>query len=217
MNRWEGFHLWPTACKNTPTLYFWLARNNEEASHERRSDRIDEMNIAPAFFQIATDSLFSVIVIWIDKLFDEEGGAGFFNFLTYVEYNRSSLALSELKRRRQYPNDHWMLRDRDSISLRDIEEHRQKIRDLEALPNFKLRRDKFQAHFDRAYFFDRGRITTEAPLTWADLERATELMWGILNTYSVAFDGKSYAGEPLNAGDVEHLLDFLHRARKKRE
>ena len=40
-------------------------------------------------------------------------------------------------------------------------------------------------------------------------------MWDILNTYSVAFDGKSYAGEPLNAADVDHLLNFLHRARKK--
>src|SRR4051812_26898967 len=133
--------------------------------HERQVDRIDEMNIAPAFFQLATDALFSVIVIWIDKLFDERGGAGFFNFLTYVEYNRVSLSVAELQRRQQYRDGHWML-NRESITLEDINNHRRQIRELEALPNFTLRRDKFQAHFDKAYFFERGRLATEAPLTW---------------------------------------------------
>lgn len=183
--------------------------------HERRGDRIEEMNIAPAFFQLITDALFSVIVIWIDKLFDERGGAGFFNFLTYVEYNRSLLSLSELKRRRQYPDGHWML-NRESITLDVINDHRRQIRELEALPKFTLRRDKFQAHFDKAYFFERGRLATEAPLMWSDLEKATALMWDILNTYSTSFDGKSYAGEPLNAADVDDLLDTLHFARTAR-
>jgi len=184
--------------------------------HERMADRVDEMNIAPAFFQVVNDALFSVIVIWIDKLFDEHGGAGFFNFLTYVEHNRSSFSVSELKRRRQYPDGHWML-DRESITLDTVDEHRRQIRELEALPSFTLRRDKFHAHFDKAYFFERGRLATEAPLTWPDLEKATDRMWDILNTYSTAFDGKSYAGEPLNAADVDYLLDALHAAREGKQ
>lgn len=183
--------------------------------HERMEDRRDEINIAPAFFQLVIDALFSGIIIWIDKLFDEHGGAGFFDFLTYVEYNRSALSIAELQRRKQYPNGHWML-NREPITLDTINDHRQRIRDLEALPSFALRRDKFQAHFDRDYFFERGRFATEAPITWGDLDKATELMWDILNTYSAAFDGKLYAGEPINATDVDYLLDALHAARKRR-
>lgn len=181
--------------------------------HDRKGDRLEEMNIAPAFFHGVNDALFSVIVIWIDKLLDERGSAGFFNFLTFVEYNRSALSVAELKRRRQYADGHWML-DRQSIALATIVEHRERIRALEALPSFALRRDKFHAHFDSAYFFERRRLATEAPLEWSDLEKATSLMWDILDTYSVAFDGTSYGGELVNAADVDHLLDALHEARE---
>ncbi len=184
--------------------------------HERMADRRDEMNIAPAFFQLTIDSLFSSIVIWTDKLLDEHGERGFFDFLTYVEYNRDALTISALKRRRQYPDGHWML-NRDEITLNTINDHRAQIRALEALPSFALRRDKFQAHFDKGFFFDRERFATEAPIKWGDLDKATELMWDILNTYSTAFDGKTYAGEPINASDVDHLLDALHAARKRKK
>jgi hypothetical protein len=40
---------------------------------ERRADRLDEMNIAPAFFQTVTDALFSAIILWVDKLFASVG------------------------------------------------------------------------------------------------------------------------------------------------
>lgn len=39
--------------------------------YERRNDRFEEMNIAPAFFSVVTDGLLSAIVLWFDKLFDE--------------------------------------------------------------------------------------------------------------------------------------------------
>ncbi len=184
--------------------------------HERMVDRLEEINVAPAFFGLVLDSLFSSIVIWTDKLFDKRGERGFFDFLTYVEYNRAALTLSELKLRRQYPDGHWML-NRDEITLNTIIEHREKIGALEGLPSFALRRDKFQAHFDKGYFFNRERFAAEAPITWGDLDKTTELMWDILNTYSVAFDGRSYAGEPINASDVEHLLNALHAARKRKK
>jgi hypothetical protein len=74
--------------------------------HERMADRLNEINIAPAFFQITIDALLSGIVMWTHKFFDENGERGLFNFLTYIEYNRDALTLSELQRRKEYPNDH---------------------------------------------------------------------------------------------------------------
>ena len=41
--------------------------------HERMADRLDELNIAPAFFRTVIAALLSGIVIWVHKLFDEQG------------------------------------------------------------------------------------------------------------------------------------------------
>lgn len=36
--------------------------------HEKKSDRLDAMNIAPAFFGCSLDAFFTSIVIWTHKL-----------------------------------------------------------------------------------------------------------------------------------------------------
>jgi len=164
------------------------------------------MNLAPAFFQVTEDALFTAIVLWADKLFDEKGECGLFNFLTFIEYNRKWLSVAELQHRREYPDGHWMLDGRTQITASSIDADRQKIRKLEALKSFRLRRDKFHGHFDREYFFDRSRLAVEAPIKWSDLEEAGIVMGSILNDYSVDFDGVSYSGETLNIGDLEALL-----------
>lgn len=184
--------------------------------HERRADRLAEMNAAPAFFQVVIDALFSVIVLWVDKLFDEKGERGFFNFLAFVEHNRKILAVSELKRRKHYPDGHWML-NRKPIALETIEDHRKRIRDVKSLPSFRIRRDKFHAHFDKEYFFERTKLAEEAPLKWGDLAQIKELMSDILNTFSAAYDGKLYELEYMNINDVDHVLNGLHRRRKRRK
>jgi hypothetical protein len=179
--------------------------------HERREDRLNELNIAPAFFGTVIDALFSVIILWVDKLFDEKGERGFFNFLTFIEYNRESISIAALQRRRGYPDGHRML-ERTPITLAVINEDRARIRALEALPSFKLRRDKFHGHFDKDYFFDRKRLRVEAPLKWDDLDHALNLMHEILERYSAPYDGQLHALAPLNIDDIDRLLDELHDA-----
>lgn len=181
--------------------------------HERRADRLKEMNIAPAFFSVTADALFSAIVLWTDKLFDEQGERGICNFLTFVEYNLKLFAIEQLKRRNSYPDGHWML-NRDPITLEVINEHREKIRNLACLNNFKIRRDKFHAHFDKGYFFDRKRFADKAPLKWGDLDSVTELLKDIINHYSAAFDGHLFALQPLNINDIDYLLNHLHKYEK---
>jgi hypothetical protein len=48
--------------------------------HERRTDRLAEMNLAPAFFSLVIDALFSAIVLWVDKLFDKKSERGYGTF-----------------------------------------------------------------------------------------------------------------------------------------
>jgi hypothetical protein len=125
---------------------------------ERKTDQLEVINQAPAFFGVVEGALFTSIVLWGDKLFDERGERGLFNFLTFVEYNRKWLTTAELQLRKGYPDDHWMLDGRIPITAESIEQDRQKISSLEALKSFRIRRDKFHGHFDKEYFFDRERL-----------------------------------------------------------
>jgi len=183
--------------------------------HERRADRIEEMNLAPAFFGTVIDSLFSVIVLWADKFFHERSERGLVDFLRFCECNISIFGIKELQRRRHYPNGHWML-DREPITPQSIQKDRVQISKLEFLPNLRLRRDKFHAHFDKKYFFDRAKLSEDAPLKWSDFEESLKVIKDIINTYSAAYDGNLFELEPINIDDVDHLLDFLHEAREMR-
>lgn len=179
--------------------------------NERKHDYLSELNLAPAFFHTVEDSLFTTIILWADKLFDEKGERGLFNFLSLIEYNRDWMTVQELQRRRSYSDDHWMLQKRVPITFESIEKDRQIIRQLAALKSIQIRRDKFQGHFDKDYFFDRERLKREAPITWENLKEAGEVMVTILNGYSADFDGNLFAPESMSIDDLTRLL---HTARK---
>lgn len=180
---------------------------------ERTKDHLAELNLAPAFFRTVEGALFTTIVLWADKLFDERGERGLFNFLTFVEYNRAWLTPKELQRRRGYPDDHWMLQNRIPITADSIEQDRLKMRSLSALKSIRLRRDKFHGHFDKDYFFDRERLQSEAPLRWQDLDEAAEMMGSIVDDYSVDFDGNMFSWKTMNVADLGGLLRAAAKGR----
>jgi len=184
--------------------------------HERGADRLDEMNIAPAFFQIVINALLTAIVLWVDKLFGERSERGLMHFLSFVENNRELLDIKELQRRNNYPADHWFLRDRKAITLKTIQDDRERLRQIGSLPSFRLRRNTFLAHFDKEYFFDREKLYKDAPILWSDLEEVLKLAKEVLNNYSVDYDGREFDIEPWNVTDVDMVLDILHRHRKQR-
>ena len=179
---------------------------------QRSVDRLEEINIAPAFFKITTDALFSTVILWVDKLFDERGERGIFNFLMFIENNRNILAIEQLKRRKNYPEGHWML-NRDPITLDMINGDRRYIQNLDCLQNFTTLRDKFYGHFDKEYFFDRERMANEAP-TWGDFEKVITVISDVINRYSAAYDGQLFVLEPENINDLDYLLDRLHTCKK---
>ena len=181
------------------------------------SDRLAEMNIAPCFFRVIIGALFSVIIIWVDKLFGKNSERGYINFLFFIENNVEIFGISQLQRRRGYPDDHWMLKDRVPITFQTIKEDRDKIEKIEALANIRLRRDKFHAHFDKEYFFDRSKIDDDAPLTYSAIEQIIEVMGEIINRYSAAYNGNLYDLKPLNTKDIDILLDTLYRYRMQEE
>jgi hypothetical protein len=184
-----------------------IFRQITEATH----DHLPEINLAPGFFHVVEHSLFNTIILWADKLFDERGERGLFNFLSFIEYNREWLSVDELKRRKSYPDGHWMLQNRVPITAASIEVDREKTRSLASLASIRLRRDKFQGHFDKEYFFDRSRLQSEAAITWPELDEAAEVMGVILNDYSVDFDGAMYSWN--SPSDLRRLLRAAARAK----
>ncbi|MBK8385266.1 MAG: hypothetical protein IPL11_06170 [Candidatus Accumulibacter sp.] len=101
------------------------------------------------------------------------------------------------------------------MAYNDIEEFREKIRSNEALKSVKLRRDKYYAHFDKAYFLSKTQFSEDGPLEWVALDGLLVLGRRIINECSVAFDGKSYAVDPLNIHDIDWLLQKLHGTYKE--
>lgn len=193
------------------TSYIVLYRGLEELRYER----LDEINMAPAFFQVVVDALLSAIVLWVEKIFDEQSQRGLINFLTFCEYHRDLFALKELQRRKNYPDDHWMLKNREPITCQTIINDKKRVSNVQSLPSFKLRRDKFHAHFDKKYFFDREKLENDAPLKRSDLTQLIEVMKDIINKYSADYDGSLYAIEPFNINDIEYLLNCLHSYKNK--
>ena len=177
---------------------------------DRTQDHLSEINLAPGFFHVVEDALFTTIVLWADKLFDERGERGLFNFLAFVEHNRNWLSIEELQRRKGYPDDHWMLKGCIPITAKSIDADRQKIRALAALRSIKIRRDKFHGHFDKEYFFDRSRLHAEAPITWTELDEAGSVMGQMMNDYSVDFDGAMFVWNAPE--DLRRLLAAARRA-----
>jgi hypothetical protein len=182
---------------------------------ERRGDRLDELNIAPSFFQTVNDALFSAIVLWTDKLFAEDSQRGLCNFLKFVEHHLPIFSRDAFQHRRNLPDGDWRLERLHNVEFETVQRDRDAISSFEPLKSIRLRRDKFHAHFDKHYFFDRKRIADEAPLKWSDLENAMELLKDILNRYSAAYDGTVFHIDPLNVNDLNYLLDRLHNSQPK--
>lgn len=180
--------------------------------HERRKDRLDEMNMAPAFFQTVIDILLSSIIIYTHNLFDPRAERGFINFLKFIENNIKIFNILELKKRIKHPDRDWVSNHK-SITFETIQEDIVKINQIESLPSFKLRRDKAQAHLDKEYFFDKSKLSDDAPLTWGDFKQIVEVMDDIINRYSVAYDGEILCLTTTNINDIDHLLDVLHKFR----
>ena len=178
--------------------------------NKRKQDRLNELNIAPCFFGTVIDSLFTAIILWVNNLVEPEAKRGFYNFLSFIENNRGIFAISRLQERNDYPDGHWML-NREPIIYESIESDRKKLKNIKALPSFKIRRDKFHAHFDKDYVFQRKRISSDAPIKFSDLDDVVEVLKDILNTYSAAYNGKVHTMSPMNINDIDYVLDILHK------
>ena len=185
--------------------------------HKRRRSYCFEINSAPAFFSLVTKSVFSTIILWADKLLDEKGQRGIFDFLNFIEANTGVFSIEELKRRRNFPDNHWVLEGRRKeceITAKQVARHRGRLSNLRCLKSLRTRRDKYHAHFDKKYFFDLDRLDLDAPIALKDFGNAVKALWTVVNKYSAAYDEKYYEPTSANTNDLDHILSAIRECHK---
>lgn len=184
--------------------------------YERRRDALAEMNMAPAFFQTVTSALRTVIIVWAHKLV--VGGTvqevSLRTFLTFVGENLDLFSTDAFRRRRQLAADDWRVREHEAPTIKDVRADRKRLSGLKAVPTLETHRNKYQAHFDPAYFLTPDALGNLAPLRWADLDEIRTVLAEILNRYSGAFNGEQFVFEPVNADDIQYVFEALRRFRE---
>lgn len=181
--------------------------------HKLKNDYRFESGWAPAFFSIVKSSLSSSCIIWANKLLDERGQRGIFNFLRFVADNVNLFSIEELQRRKRFTDSHRVIvsrRKKGGITKRRVELEHARLRRLRCLSALKVRRDKYYGHFDRKYFFDLALLEREAALSMRDLRAVVRALSRVISKYSVAYDAHEYIEfTSSNVGDVEHVLQCM--------
>lgn len=139
--------------------------------HERRHDRLTELNLAPSFFITITDALFRAIVVLAHSLL--VGGVGnavsLRNYLNFLSRNIALFTPEAWARRRGVAPTHECLQGRVFPTHATIRADQKRLHNLPALANLEMLRNKGLAHFEMAYFLNPHKLHDEAPLRWSDL------------------------------------------------
>jgi len=179
--------------------------------NERSKDRIDEINIAPAFFQTVLNSLSIASIIWVDKLCSTKSERGLYDFLTYVEKNVEIFSDENwIKRRTLIKADPDKYFNRE-ISNDIIKQDKSTIESLPKKAEIKKIRDKTIAHSDKEFFYDIEKIKVEANIHVDEIISTLDVLRSIYNRYSVGYDGVNSSLKPININDIDQLLDIVHK------
>ena len=180
---------------------------------EARENRLEEINFAPAFFGIVTQSLYTSIILWIYKLFDKNSERGIYNFLLFVEDNLSLFSKKHYKQHKSISDNDWRFTEIGwtELNLIELNEFKKIFDKNEILKNVKRQRDKFYAHFDSKYFYSLDKLYIDAPIKWNDFYEIKKNLDNIINRISVAYDGSGYSFDTVNINDVKGILDTIKK------
>lgn len=169
------------------------------------------LNTAVTFFRTVERALFSAIILQAFKLADTKSRKnqerGFTHFLQFCRANLNLFSVEKFAARRSdlKPDDPIMI-GRLPITDVDAEAHIKLLESLSGWKSIELWRDKSEAHFDKAYFFDRDKLAVEAPLDLDALAEVICCLGNLLDCYSSAFDGQRFARSSVGTGDINRLF-----------
>lgn len=185
--------------------------------HERKADRLEELNMAPAFFSTVFDSLKQCFVIEIFKLYDINSDTGLIKLFNIC------MNCSKLFPNKRYNEFHQTdlktgktvdtLRDEIKIDvMQDINKLRKELIDKESIVNnLRGQRDKFYAHLDKKYFMNKRDLSKDFPVSFDDVELLLDFAGEMCNTLLLDLCGEAIFYQSSNYDDVKNILDQLHK------
>jgi hypothetical protein len=191
-----------------------MVLNTYRYLHERRRDFLDELNLAPAFFQTVLVALRTTWVIRGYSLLigGDKDEFTMKRFLRFVGDHLELFSKEAFLRCRSLPYFGWQAERHEAPTKETVRQDRRRVEGLRASVSLKVQRHKFYGHLDPEYFFEPERLSKAAPFQWNDLGEIQEVLTDILNRYSQAFDGEVYSFEPTNMLDFQQILDRLRQS-----
>lgn len=192
-------------------LYYFL--------QERKSDRLEELNMAPAFFVTVFDALQQSFLIETFKLYDIKSDTGIIKLLNKCENS------NKLFPTKGYSVFHEIdpltdeikdtLRDEYQINvLSDINKFRIELAEKDrVINNLRGQRDKYYAHLDNKYFNNQQNISIDYPLLFKDVGELLDFAGVICNTLLRDLCGRVISNNSMNYDDIKYILNSLHNSR----
>jgi hypothetical protein len=181
----------------------------------------DEMNVAHTFFTLSMRGNLLETLLRLNKMFGkgDEGAASIGYLLDFAEKNMDIFTAPAAESRKR--NEEEMILEKQveavkpsQITREVIKEHRGK---LKALPVKKLQKweDEVLAYIDRKVAKQHINVFDECPIDIEEIDRVINTIDGILNVYSVAYDGQRLDKDLVFEHGIKNMLDALKACRKK--
>lgn len=160
-------------------------------------DKVDLLNIAPAFFGATENALLESGTIRLYKLFDSDNNAITVpKYLNYIEQNLKNIygkdATNNIKK---------LLKEDRTL----LDEYKQSISKL------KVVRDKSLAHNDPKYSLKAKDIWADAGVTYGDIHKLIKISGEVVNHYYGYGNDKYRCITAVNRLDVERVISALER------
>lgn len=181
-----------------------------ERLEKYKSSHLHELNQAPHFFNFTIKAHLDDALLTLSRILDKHGKAlSIWKLLNFAEQNIEIFS-TEVFRQRMIQKPKFWTESHRPTTLKEIEQHRQKLRSLEsALGNLKEWRKKVLAHTDHEFLLKGKIISKEYPLQRQQLQEVIESLVEILNRCSLAYDSSTFLEKFIGEDDVQRVMDAI--------
>lgn len=181
----------------------------------------NEMNVAHTFFTLSMRGHLLETLLRLNKMFakGDDGAASIIYLLDFAEKNMDIFTAPAAESRKRYEEEMILEKQVESVKpsqiTRDvIKEHKSKLKEL---PVKKMQKweDDALAYIDRKVAKKNVDIFDECPVDIEEIDRVIDTVDGILNVYSVAYDGQRLDKDLVFTHGIKNMLDAIRDGRKK--
>ena len=184
-------------------------------------DYTNEMNVAHTFFTLSMRGHLLETLLRLNKMVEkgDEGTASLSYFLDFAEKNMEIFTAPAADSRKRDEEDMILERQVEAVTISQItqdiiKEHRSKLKGLPVKDVMKWEGDAL-AYIDKKMakknidLFDECLVDIEA------IDKTIDTLHGILNVYSVAYNGQNWDKGLVFEHGIKNMLDAIKDGRKK--